>query len=216
MQEQLELHDQELGEDPQRDKAWAALLASYDRVAKINHEEDARLFKLVGAYIAAVVAISSWLVPHLQKDHAAIPSFILSIGSIASTFYVIFYSYHSTHLTLSANYLNGLARASSKFIGQHSDYLRWEGYSSSGGARWTRSILITLKTSWRIPPFVMALFLAYFALNTSNDLEYAVALASLIFAFVAGVASLVSSIFFAAKGNISQQEDFPATMSQQR
>ncbi|MGH9959776.1 MAG: hypothetical protein ACREBC_22075 [Pyrinomonadaceae bacterium] len=167
------------GTDPQKDKAWAALLASYDRVAKINHEEDARLFKLAGAYIAAAVAISGWLIPHLQKPDSTIPSLILSIGSVANTFYLIFYSYHSTHLTLSAHFLNGLARASKKFVGEHSDYLRWEGYSSSGGRRWTRTALILLKTSWRLAPLVMAIFLGYFALDTCKRIEYVVALSSL-------------------------------------
>jgi hypothetical protein len=204
------------GTGTEKDKAWAALLASYDRVSKINHEEDARLFKLVGGYIAAVVAIAGWLVPHLQKPGSTIPSLILSIGSVANTFYVIFYSYPSAHLTLSSHYLNDLARASKNFIGDHSDYLRWEGYSSSGGKRWTRSVLVMLKTSWRFAPMAMAIFLVYFALQMPKPLEYAVAIASLIFAVLAGTASILGSLFFVAKGNIDQQRDFPAIINERQ
>lgn len=201
--------------DPQKEKAWAALLTDYDRVVKINHEEEARLFKLVGAYLAGVVAISGWLVPYLQKPDSTIPSLILSIGSVVNTFYVIFYSYHSAHLALSANYLNGLARESRKFA-DHSGYLRWEAYSSSGAKRWTRTVLILLKTSWRGAPLVMTLFLSYFALNTTKPLEYVVAFSSLIFALFAGSLAIIGSLLFAAQGNVDQQRDFPEFMNDTR
>lgn len=194
------------------EKSWAAVLAGYDRVSKLNHEEDSRLFKLVGAYIAAVVGIASWLVPHLQKPGGAIPSFILSIGSVASSYYVIFYSYHSVHLALSAHYLNALAKVARQYVGTASDALRWEAYSSSGGGRWTRSALLFLKTTWRFTPLVLAGFLAYFAHKAARGpIEIWVARGAALFAAATLIAA-ISSILSVARSNVVQKHDFPASL----
>lgn len=195
-------------EDSRTEKSWAALLAGYERVSTLNHEEDSRLFKLVGAYIAGVVGIASWLVPHLRQDGGAIPSFILSVGSVANSYYVIFYSYHSVHLALSANYLKALAGAADRHVGAGSDHLRWEEYSSSGGGDWTRSTLLALKTTWRFVPLVLAGLLAYFAHKTAKGpIECYVSLGAAFFA-VAGLIAAILSLFSVTRSNVAQTRDF--------
>ncbi len=128
---------------------YELLKMTYDRVAGINGQEQSRLYRAAGAYIAAIAAITAYMMDK-EKNIDKISPLLFSLASIASTYYVIWYTYSSVCLIDTAYYLNDLWKELCEFTEGSNKPLQWEGYSPPQLAR---KVDITLSTN-KISPFM--------------------------------------------------------------
>jgi len=182
-----------------RNLEWEAFLEGYRKATKFKEDEQRRLYYFAGAYLAAAIALIGAVVTR-SKPEDSIPPLFYAALSLANTFYLIFYSYSSTCLMLSASFLHKLTEESEEYVGRASRFLGWEAFSSSSHAK-IRKLVNLPVTAWRLVPLGLAVVLAIYAMDPKDTLSLLVGIISLLWALFGGLLSLVASVAYAIRAD---------------
>ena len=178
------------------DREYDLLLRGYDRISTRNAEEQDRLYHLVIGYIAGAAAALTWLLDG-QKDISDVAPIFWIASSIATTLYLVFYSYVSVCLIDSALYQKAMwERLNSAHQGQLVP--SWDGFVPPTSLLGTRKLLNLVFTGWRAIALILALTLPLLSLGCGRDMRIASIVAMTFAATVGGFVFCVSTIYVAA------------------
>ena len=174
---------------------FTLLLKAYERISVRNDSEQERLYHLVIGYIAGVAAALTYVLKEFKHFQDVDPIFWIA-GSIATTLYLVFYSYSSVCLIDSALYLKTIWQ---RLNSLHKQELvpSWDGFVPETSFKSTRKILNVVFTAWRAIALGVAILLPFFSYKTNVLMDY-VATMTLIFAIVVGGFVFIASTLYVA------------------
>jgi hypothetical protein len=174
---------------------FTLLKGAYERISALNKDDQNRLYQFAGAYIAVAMPVVIWLFRD-NKTFSEVNPIFWALAGLVSTFYVIFYSYVSSHLLDTVSYLqivwsrlnklhNGVAIPS------------WEAFYPPGEGK-AREIINYVLSFWRVVTLILTIIFPIIGFTSGKGYEL-LNLISLLFALFIGLPITVLSIVYAIK-----------------
>lgn len=177
-------------------REFELLLKAYERIAARNDSEQERLYYLVIGYITGAAAALTYVLKEFKTFDAIDPRFWYA-ASIATTLYLIFYSYSSVCLVDSALYLKTIWERLNNLHDQEI-VPSWDGFVPETSFRATRKVLNAVFTGWRAIALAIAVLLPFYAYRPSITFD-CLRIGTVIFAVVVGGFVFVASFLYVAE-----------------
>jgi hypothetical protein len=140
-------------DDSSNTTQWLAVQKAYDRVSKINADEDGRLFTLLTGYVAALVAIAA---ATASKPEVSSNSRFVAAFSFLNSTVAIVHSYRSLHLHASARFLRRLMTFSRNHFKIPLSQCDWELFVTKEFTQTKLGLLAGLQGLWIALPLTLA------------------------------------------------------------